>query len=257
MIPLSIQGVDVTLGKKKVLHNLHFVGEKGKVIGLIGPNGSGKSTLLKTIAKMLPTSTGRIEIQQKNQSSYSRKELAKEISYVPQDTTISFDFTVRDIVTMGRHVYSSLFRGNQPTDEQMVAWAMDRTYTTHLENRSVLHLSGGQRQLVIIAKALAQNTPILLLDEPIAALDIYYQLHILDLLRQLSKEGRTVIIVLHDLNLASRFCDQLVLLHEGRVKQIGSSEVVLTETWMKKVYDVNARIEHDVHTRAVTITPYV
>src|SRR5699024_9853806 len=129
----------------------------------------------------------------------------------PQDTAIGFNFNARDVVAMGRHVYGSAFKGEKQDDTRKVEWAMKQTNTLHLAEESVLNLSGGQRQLVIIAKALAQDTPIILLDEPISALDIYYQLHVLTLLKRLCKKGKTMIVVLNDFNLASRFLVNLFI----------------------------------------------
>lgn len=257
MTSVQIKNLDVTIDNHHILHDISFSVQQGCFLGLIGPNGSGKSTLLKSIASLVPTQNGEITINNKSQSSYTQKELAKQMSYVPQETVIAFDFTARDVVSMGRHVYSSVFSRESEADTQMVERAMQLTKTMHLVDKPVLSLSGGQRQLIMIAKALAQDTPIILLDEPISALDIYYQLHILSLLKQLCENGKTIIIVLHDLNLATRFCDQLLLLNEGKIEQYGCSEEVLTEPLLKKTYNIKASIRLDQLIDSITITPFI
>ncbi|HLR75428.1 MAG TPA: ABC transporter ATP-binding protein [Virgibacillus sp.] len=257
MMSVQVKDVDVVIDRHKILKDIQFSVEQGSFLGLIGPNGSGKSTLLKSIATLLPIETGNIAIAGLDQDAYTQKDLAKQISYVPQETVIGFDFTARDVVAMGRHVHSSFFQGETEVDIQKIEWAMEQTQTSHLADQSVLSLSTGQRQLIIIAKALAQDTPIILLDEPISALDIYYQLHILSLLKRLCDQGKTIIVVLHDLNLASRFCDQLLLLSEGMVQKHGHPEEVLTTQLLKKIYHVQATIRTDHLLDSVTITPFL
>lgn len=257
MISVQLKNVDVTIDQKKILQNIEFSVDRGCFLGLIGPNGSGKTTLLKSIANLLPIRTGSILIHHKDQTTYSQKAIAKQMSYVPQETVIGFDFKARDIVAMGRHVHNSFFKGETLEDAEKVEWAMSQTKTLHLADQSVLSLSNGQRQLIIIAKALAQDTPIILLDEPISALDIYYQLHILSLLKRLCAQGKTIIVVLHDLNLAARFCDQLLLLSKGTIQKQGHPEEVLTERLLKKIYHIQASIREDPLIDSMTITPFI
>lgn len=255
---IELQNIDVSIDQKDILHKISFSVERGNLLGLIGPNGSGKSTLLKTIAALLPYQRGSLSIHNQCQTTYSHKTLAKQMSYVPQETVIGFDFDAWDIVSMGRHVYSSTFKSDTKRDIEKVTWAMEQTETLHLAEQSILNLSSGQRQLVMIAKALAQDTPIILLDEPISALDVYYQLHILNLLKNLcEKEQKTMIVVLHDLNLASRFCHQLLLLSDGQVQKYGTPADILTEEWLQKVYHVNAFIHTNEHINATTVTPFI
>jgi len=239
---LRLHELDVSLQKKPILRKISCDFESGKMIGIIGPNGSGKSTLLKTMATIYPYENGHIHLYQQPLKKYSRKQVAKAISYVPQDTQITVQFPVRKIIEMGRHIHQPLFTKANHIDYTAVQTAMKQTNITHLQDENVQKLSGGQRQLVMIAKALAQNTPIILLDEPIASLDVYYQLYILHMLHQLRKQNKTIIIVLHDLNLAARFCDELLLLDHGKVKQFGPTKDVLTPTLLKEVYDVHAEV---------------
>lgn len=255
---ICLQDIDVSIGQKDILHKINFSVEQGTMLGLIGPNGSGKSTLLKTVASLLPAKKGSLIINGKNQAEYTHKSLAKQMSYVPQETVIGFDFDAWDIVSMGRHVYGSTFSSETEKDIQIVQWAMEQTETLHLAEQSILNLSGGQRQLIMIAKALAQDTPIILLDEPISQLDVYYQLHILSLLKDLcEKEKKTMIVVLHDLNLASRFCDQLLLLQDGKIQKHGLPEHILTKALLKQVYQVNAFIKQDEVIKSTTVTPFL
>ena len=257
MQAVTLENMDVQIGRKHILHHIDFTINKGQFFGLIGPNGSGKSTLLKTIANIQTHRNGHILLHEKQQHTFTPKQLAKMISYVPQETDVGFDFLVRDVIQMGRHVYGTLFKSETKKDEEMIEWAMEQTDTTALQNESIRHLSGGQRQLVMIAKALAQDTPILLLDEPISALDVHYQLKILTMLQKLSKQGKTIVIVLHDLNLAARFCRTLLLLNEGKVQKIGTPEEVLTAPLLKNIYHIDARIRKDEEINRVTITPYI
>lgn|SRR5699024_8791099 len=257
MIPLQIDGINVKIGQKTILKQVTFDIHKGDFFGLIGPNGSGKSTLLKTIASLQEAQDGTVKIHNLSQTTFSNKELAKQISYVPQETVVGFDFKAIDIVRMGRHVYSSLFKSDTKEDEAIVHWALEQTGTLHLKEQSIQSLSGGQGQLIMIAKALAQDTPIILLDEPISALDVYYQLKVLTMLQSLCEQGKTIIIVLHDLNLASRFCNKLLLLNDGSVQKIGIPEEVLTEALLNEIYHINSYIEKNNYTDCVSVTPFL
>lgn len=251
---IEITDLSVSLGDKSILKNMDIGIKAGEYFGLIGPNGSGKTTLLKTIAKLIEPTSGEINITGQNQKLYKRKALARQLSYVPQDTLIDFNFNVQDIVAMGRHAHGSFLNKNE-SDGEIVEQAMKKTDTWRFREHSILSLSGGQRQLVFIAKALAQDTPIILLDEPIAALDIFYQMHILKLLGTLTAAGKTVVIVLHDLNLAARFCDTLVLLKEGEIEASGSDTDVLTKEILKETYDINTKVREDALIQALNVTP--
>src|SRR5690625_4767863 len=183
---IQINDLSVSLNEKTILKDINVIVRQGEFFCLIGPNGSGKTTLLKTIAQLIPFKTGKIKIAGNDQSSYNYKAMARQLSYVPQDTRMDFNFNVKDIVMMGRHAYGNFFNRRE-VDEDIVKKAMIATNTWKFKNQSILNLSGGQRQLVFIAKAIAQDTPLILLDEPISALDIYYQMHILKLLKSLTE----------------------------------------------------------------------
>lgn len=257
MTSVQLNDIHVTIDQKSIIQGLSGLIKSGTFLGLIGPNGSGKTTLLKTIATILPLQAGEILIAGKNIYAYPPKKRAQLMSYVPQETNVSFDFQAKEVVMMGRHVHQSFFGGETELDRKKVEWALDRTETTHLANHSILSLSSGQRQLMMIAKALAQDTPIMLLDEPISALDIYHQLHILSLLKKLAKEGKTIIIVLHDLNLAARYCDDLILLKNGEIQVSGPPTKVFTRSMLKHVYGIDAHIEKHSLLESISITPFM
>ena len=252
---LDVHDVSVSLQQHQILHNIYFQADNGQFIGLIGPNGSGKSTLIKAIANLLSDGKQQIKVDGKPLASYSDKQLAQMISYVPQHISTQFDFSVEDIVAMGRYVYTSRFQTLSNNDHAIIQQAMEQTNTAQLAKRSILNLSGGQRQLVFIARALAQQTPIILLDEPISALDIHYQLHVLSLLKQLAQSGKTILIVIHDLNLAARYCDRLLLLAEGKVVKFGQVEDVLQAEQLNETYQVETKIAKNLFTGSVDVTP--
>jgi len=251
---IKVNNISVSLNEKSILKDISLSVKPGEYFGLIGPNGSGKTTLLKTIAQLIAKEKGEIEISGRPQQSYKHKEMARYLSYVPQDTYIDFDFNAKDIVSMGRHAHGGFFNNNDE-DEEIIKEAMIATNTWRFAEKSILNLSGGQRQLVFIAKALAQDTPLILLDEPISALDIYYQMHILKLLENLTEQGKTVITVLHDLNLAARFCEKIMLLKEGEIEAYGACEDVLTKSTLKETYHIHAKVREDKLIKAINITP--
>ncbi len=201
---LDIRSISVNYGAIKVLEDVSFIAEKGECIGIIGPNGSGKSTLLKTLSKILKPSSGKVVLCDKELERYSAKELAKNMAVVPQDTNIDFDFTCLEVVLMGRNPHMKRFELEGKKDMDIARESMVLTNTWHLRERPLTEISGGERQRVIIARALAQEPSVLLLDEPVSHLDINHQIEILDLVERLKKErGLVVIVVLHDLNLAA------------------------------------------------------
>lgn len=250
---IVLDQLHVSLRNKQILQNITCTFSPGKMIGIIGPNGSGKSTLLKTLATIYPYDHGQIQLDHSSIKKFNRKQIAKTMCYVPQDTNVAVDFSVRQVVQMGRHIHHPLFARESAKDKEIIEEAMQQTNITHLQDQSIQQLSGGQRQLVMIAKALAQDTPIILLDEPIASLDVYYQLYILHMLHRLRLQNKTIIIVLHDLNLAARFCDELLLLQHGRVKQFGLTKDVLTPQLLEDVYHVDTHIMWNTFTSSVQV----
>ncbi len=237
---LVVENVSFSYGPRQVIDNISFKVQAGEMLGIIGPNGSGKTTLLKIISRLLVPDRGRILIDGKDTASWSPRAMARTMAVVPQETQISFDFTVRDIVEMGRSPYLRRFQAMSKRDREIVERTMEATNVLHLADRPITELSGGERQRVIVARALAQEPQILLLDEPTASLDINHEVEIFQLLRHLtSRNGLITLVVLHDLDLAAEYCDQLLLLAQGRVIADGSAEEVLKGETLAGVYGVD------------------
>lgn len=241
--PIEIKNLNCSLGNEKILHNIDLKVEKNKFYSIIGPNGSGKTTLLKNISKTLEPLKNSVFIDSTDIKAFKNKDLARKISCVPQNTEINFDFSVMDIVLMGRTPYIKNFQSESKSDIEIAENAMNLTNTLHLKDKNINDLSGGERQLVIIARAIAQETDILLLDEPISNLDIHHQIKILDTIKTLNiKKHITVITVLHDLNIAAQYSDYLMLIKKGELQSSGIAEDVLTQENIKKVYNMDTCI---------------
>lgn len=221
----------------------------GEFIGLIGANGTGKSTLLKLLLGLLPAQKGGVAINGKALKQLKRREIAKQIAFVPQSIELPFAFSVEEIVMMGRNPYLGPFQLASQYDKAIVAAAISTTDVEHLQQRKVNQLSGGEKQRVIIARALAQQSECILLDEPIASLDICHQLETLDLIHSLTGQGKLAITAIHDLNLAARYCSRLILLgkdDQGDTGIIGDGtpEEVLNHRNLKHCFNIEADINH-------------
>lgn len=238
---LTVKDLNYGYGNKNILHNINLEFAKGNFYTILGPNGSGKTTLLKNISRVVPVDTKKIYIDGNDINSLSSKDLAQNLASVPQNTNIDFEFTALDIVLMGRAPYLKRFQNEQERDFKIVEDSMKMTNTWELKDKNINELSGGERQRVIIARALAQDTDILLLDEPISNLDIQHQIEILDTVKFLSKDI-TVIAILHDLNLAAEYSDSLILLKDGTINAQGSVESVFTEKNLQEVYNMDVCI---------------
>ena len=237
---IKINNLNCTLGNEKILNNIDLNIQKNKFYSIIGPNGSGKTTLLKNISKTLEPLKSTLFIDDIDIKNLKNKELAKKVACVPQNTQINFDFSAMDIVLMGRTPYLKRFQNESSSDIEIVKNAMNITNTWHLKDKNINDLSGGERQRVIIARSLAQQTNILLLDEPISNLDIHHQIKILDTIKTLNIEKNiTVITVLHDLNIAAEYSDYLILLNKGNILSQGTPQNVLTKENIKKVYNMD------------------
>jgi len=224
-------------GKNRVIQNVSLEVSKGDFLGIIGPNGSGKSTLLKLLTRVLVLDEGAVCLDGQNIAEMGLKSLCQKIAFVPQETLVQFPFTVYEIVLMGRIPYLSRWQTETKQDLLIVENALKVTDCYSLRNRQIDELSFGERQRVITAKALAQQPELLLLDEPTSHLDIGHQVQMLNLLKTLNQDKKlTIIMVLHDLNLASEYCNKMLLLHEGRVYKEGLSEDVLTYQNIEAVY---------------------
>jgi iron complex transport system ATP-binding protein len=251
---ISVDDVVVGLGDERVLDGVSLSVEEGDFVGLVGPNGAGKTTLLRTINGAISPRRGVVEVAGENVHDLSSRAASRLVSTVPQTTQLSFDFTVRAAVEMGRTPHRSRFGTWTERDTEAVDRALNRTAVTALEDRPVTDISGGERQRVLIARALAQTTPVMLLDEPTASLDINHQVRTLELVRDLAQEGKTALAAIHDLNLAAHYCDRLVLLSNRRVLAAGPPETVLTEPRLREAFDTNAVVSRHPVTGSVYVT---
>lgn len=228
----------VELGGRQVLGPLDLEVTKGCFLGLLGPNGSGKTTLLRTMAGGLKPKTGHLRFEGRPLRSHRPHELARRVGVVPQQFSLDFNFTVAEMVAMGRYA-----RGDSATSlDKMVGEALEATGMTEMANRLVTELSGGERQRALIAQTLAQQTPTLLLDEPLNNLDLNHQLEIMQLLENLHRDGRSIVVVLHDLNMAAQYCDELLLLKDGRSAAQGVPDQVLDPRVIMEVFRVRVAV---------------
>lgn len=243
---LRIDRLSYAYSNAQILSDISFDMGPGRLLGILGPNGSGKTTLLRCLSGFCRVEQGMITLNGRDISAYSAKELSRSMALVPQHALMEFDFTVRDIVLMGRHPHHTLFEPDSQDDYKRVDAAMERTGISLLADRSVLTLSGGEWQRTIISRAICQQSDILLLDEPVSNLDIRYQIEILNLVRGLCRrEGVMAIAVLHDMNLASHYCDDLALIHNGAVFAYGRPEQVITPERIKDVFGINVRVREE------------
>jgi len=255
---LTADGVSFAYGRRAplVLDNVSIVVARGAIVGLLGPNGSGKTTLLKLLSGALPPASGTLRLDGRSLRDWPRREIARRIAFVPQDTATPFDFTVLDIVLMGRFPHLGAFALEGPEDIAIARRALDATQTRVFEARRFSTLSGGEKQRVAIASALAQAPGILLLDEPTASLDVGHELDIQLLLRGLNQEsGVTLVLSTHDLNLAAALCDTLVLLRDGRILACGPTDEVLTPDTVRSLYRVDADVARHPRLGRLTVTP--
>lgn len=243
MSAISIKDLKFSYGDTFVLNGINMTLEKGKFYCIIGPNGSGKTTLLKNLQKILKQNKDSIYIQGKDLTAISIKELSKQMATVPQETRMDFDFTVLDMVLMGRSPYIKRFESESKYDLELSQKAMEATNTWKFKNKSVREISGGELQRAIVSRAMVQDTDILLLDEPVSNLDLYHQIAILKTVSGFCRsKGVTVVAVLHDLNLAIEFSDILILLDQGEIVTMGRPEEVITEDNIKTLYDMKCII---------------
>jgi len=241
---LEIVEVSFSYDSQPVLEDVTMSVGEGNIVSLVGPNGSGKTTLLKCIDKILKPKKGVVLVEERDVREIKLKELAKLIGYVPQTPTYTFSFTVFDAVLLGRRPYINW--SVSPKDKEIVSQILALMGIKELAPRYLNELSGGEMQKVIIARALAQEPKVLLLDEPTSNLDIKHQLEVLSIIRSVVKEKRIVaVIAIHDLNLASRFSDKIILLHKGRIYDAGKPSKVFTQENIRTVYGVNVEINNN------------
>lgn len=231
--------VSFAWGAHQVLHDVTFTAEDGRFVGLIGPNGSGKSTFLKCIYRVLKQDEGTIYIDGKDVRHMSYKETARLCGVVAQHNRYDFDFSVKDVVMMGRSPHKKVMQHDTAEDYEIARKALEEVGLEGMERRSFGALSGGEQQRVILARALAQQTPILILDEPTNHLDIKYQLQLLNTVKN---QGKMVVAAFHDLNIASMYCDEIYVMQDGRIYAKGTPAEILTEELIWNVYGVHARV---------------
>ena len=227
---------------REILRGVDFRVEKGEFVGLIGPNGSGKSTFLKNVYKVLRPQAGELTLMGDDLLAMSNREMAQRLAVMVQEQEAAFDFTVEEVVMMGRQARKRLLETDSREDRALVGEILARTGLASLREQGFSTLSGGEKQRVLIARALVQDTPCLILDEPTNHLDIKYQLQLMELVRVL---GRTVVAAIHDLNLAALYCQRLYVMKAGRVAASGTPEEVLTPELLREIYEVEAEVVRD------------
>ena len=258
-----LQAVDVSFayGRRQgdmlpVLDRVSLEAARGTILGLLGPNGSGKTTLLRLLSGVLQPRSGQVLIDGRPVGQLTRRDVARRIAVVPQETRTAFDFSVIDMVLMGRYPHLGPFALEGAADQEIARDALAATGTEALAHRSFSTLSGGEKQRVVIASALAQASEMLLLDEPTAALDLRYQFEISALLGRLNAErGTTLVVSTHDLNFAAALCTRIILLREGRVIAHGSTEETLTADNIRLLYDVDADVAFHPRAGHLTVVP--
>ena len=239
---IELKNLSIGYGNKSVLQDVNAKINKGEIVGIIGCNGAGKSTLLKTISGLLPKQSGEILYFGRKLESFSEKELAREVAYLQQNVEVGFGYTGKDIVLAGRYPYMKWWKGESISDEELALKCMEYTGTKELAERPVNEVSGGQKQRILLAKVLAQQTPILFLDEPTTGLDMVYQEEIFRFSKALAKMGKTILMVVHELNLAAKYCSRIILLGEGTVIADGRPDNVFTEKILSKAYNAPVRV---------------
>ncbi len=239
---LKIENATVELGERIVLKGVSADFRPGALTGVIGPNGAGKTTLLRALAGLVPLKSGRISLDGEPIDAFDRKEIARRVGYLAQKHEPAFPFRSDETVMMGRYPHQGRLAPETDADREAVAAALQDVDAGDLASRAINELSGGEMKRVLIARTLAAQTPVLLLDEPFANLDVRHCLDILAILRAQASGGRTVVVSVHDLNLAHRYCDHLLLLHAGEVLVSGNPQSVLKPEFIEQAFGVRAQI---------------
>lgn len=252
--PLRAEGLTLAYGERRIAEGLGIEVREGEIVVVTGPNACGKSTLLRALARLLVPAAGCVLLDGEDISRLPTKRVARRLGFLPQDPSAPHGIVVADLVARGRYPHQRLLRQWSDEDERAVEGAMAAMGVTELADRVVDELSGGQRQRAWIAMAIAQETPVLLLDEPTSYLDIAHQLEVLELCRRINRErGTTLVLVLHDLNQAARYADRIIVMREGRVLAAGPPKEVLTPSRVEEAFGVRALVRPD----PVTGTPMV
>ncbi|MBY7142306.1 ABC transporter ATP-binding protein [Virgibacillus sp. NKC19-3] len=236
---VDVDHVSFSIQEKQIISDIHFQAKSGQLVGIIGPNGCGKSTLLKNIYRLYKPDCGRIMLDHKNMNEIPSKEVAQKLAVVSQEPAGIFDFSVREIVLMGRAPHKKMMESDSLKDQNIAEKALHQVGLDSYGDRSITTLSGGEKQRVMVARALTQQARVLVLDEPTNHLDIDHQLQLMDLVKTLNV---TVITALHDLNMASSYCDWIYVMNHGEIVKSGTPETVLTEAILQEVFRVNTHI---------------
>ena len=251
---ISAQNLSYEIQAETLLEGVDLHADRGQLVGLIGPNGAGKSTLLRTISGILNYREGTVRLDGDDLKSLSSRDIAAGLALIPQIAPYTHGFTSIELVLMGRYPHLGRFQIEGKEDDRIARDSMRLTRTEQFADRTLDTLSGGERQRVFVSRALAQQPRVLLLDEPTSNLDVLHQLKVLDLVRQLVDDGLTAVAAIHDLNMAARYCDRLVLLKNGRVLAEGSPEEVLVPETMESAFGVRATVYRDPMTDSLAIS---
>ena len=251
---LQLQGLTIGYEEKTIISDINAEVRTGELIGIIGRNGAGKSTLLKTIRGLLPAKAGQVLYFGKPLASYGEKELARRVAYLQQNVETGFGYTGLDIVLTGRYPYMKWWESEKDEDKELARDCMSYTGTLDLAERPVTEVSGGQKQRILLAKVLAQQTPVLFLDEPTTGLDMVYREEIFRFARELANMGKTILMVVHELDLAAAYCSRIFLLGEGKLLADGTPEQVFTETLLSRAYEADISVEQNPKNGRLEIT---
>jgi iron complex transport system ATP-binding protein len=253
-MPFEFRHISFNYDDRKVIDDISLALAPGKFYGIIGPNGSGKTTLLDLLARHRLPDAGEISYRDRALSSFSKKELSREVALVPQNFYINFPFTVKEIVMMGRYPHIARFAAPTADDWNTLQNVMRETEICGFGDRYITELSGGERQRVVFARALAQDTPVLILDEATSNLDINYSIHLLNIAEQrVTKNANTVIAVMQDINLAAGYCDHLIFMSGGKIAAHGDTTTVLTPETLKAVFNIEARVYHESYSGSLQV----
>lgn len=239
---LAIKNLAAGYGSRHILKDISFSVGQGEMVGLIGANGAGKSTLLKTLRGILPLLEGKILLKGRDIYALPARKFAREVAYLQQHVEVAFGYTAREIVMAGRYPYLRWWERENAADEEIVDACMEYAGVSELAGQTMHSISGGQRQRVLLAKVLAQQTPILFLDEPATGLDVFYQEEIFRFCRELCAAGKTVLMVVHELSLAARFCSRLLLVGQGHILADGTADKVLTAENLTQAYATDVQV---------------
>jgi iron complex transport system ATP-binding protein len=243
VVTIALDAVSVAFGRRRVVHDVSAVLEAGSFVGIIGPNGAGKSTLLRAMLGLVPLAAGSVALDDGRVAKMARVRVARALAYLPQGQTLHWPLAVERLVALGRLPHLAPMSGMSALDSVAVERALVRADVAHLRDRVATELSGGERARVLLARTLAVEAPALLADEPLASLDPGHQIDVMDLLRAEARSGTLVVAVLHDLTMAARYCDRLLLIDGGTLVADGTPGAVLTPERLRHVYGIEAKID--------------